>query len=133
MLLLLNQNLYKWRTTSRVWYLDFHHEGDIYRGEWNLHRLREVGLALGGGRSVRWSGLHRLSPPTQASPPHVDTWKPRLVPNHLKPWSVGQGVGPAGRLLCPLNLASGPPGPHVKYTPVVMMILTFGQLHFVIP
>jgi hypothetical protein len=30
-------------------------------------------------------------------------------------------------------LGSGPLGPHVKYTPVVMMILTFGQLHFVIP
>jgi hypothetical protein len=28
---------------------------------------------------------------------------------------------------------SGPLGPRVKYTPVVMMILTFDQLHFVIP
>jgi hypothetical protein len=27
MLPLLNRNLYKWRTTSRVWYLDFHCEG----------------------------------------------------------------------------------------------------------
>jgi hypothetical protein len=26
-----------------------------------------------------------------------------------------------------------PLGPHVKYTPVVIMILIFGQLHFVIP
>jgi hypothetical protein len=26
-LLLLNRNLYKWRTTSRVWCLNFHHEG----------------------------------------------------------------------------------------------------------
>jgi hypothetical protein len=33
----------------------------------------------------------------------------------------------------PLNLGSGPLGPHVKYTPVVIMILTFGQLHVVIP
>jgi hypothetical protein len=39
----------------------------------------------------------------------------------------------AGRPLGPLGLGSGPLGPHVKYTPVVMMILTFGQLHFVIP
>jgi hypothetical protein len=40
----------------------------------------------------------------------------------------------AGRLaLGPLSLGSGPLGPHVKYTPVVMMILTFCQLHFVIP
>jgi hypothetical protein len=38
-LLLLNQNLYKWRTVSRVWCLDFHREGGIYRGEWDLHRL----------------------------------------------------------------------------------------------
>jgi hypothetical protein len=35
--------------------------------------------------------------------------------------------------LGPLGLGSGPLGPRVKYTPVVMMILTFGQLHFVIP
>jgi hypothetical protein len=39
----------------------------------------------------------------------------------------------AGRPLGPLGLGSGPLGPRVKYTPVVMMILTFGQLHFVIP
>jgi hypothetical protein len=35
--------------------------------------------------------------------------------------------------LGPLGLGFGPLGPHVKYTPVVMMILTFGRLHFVIP
>jgi hypothetical protein len=44
-----------------------------------------------------------------------------------------QGVGLASRPLGPLSLGSGPLGLHVKYTPVVMMILTFGQLHFVIP
>jgi hypothetical protein len=49
-LLLLNWNLYKWRTTSRVWCVDFHHEGGIYRGEWDLHRLGEVSLVPGGGR-----------------------------------------------------------------------------------
>jgi hypothetical protein len=27
MLLLINRNLYKWRTTSRVWYLEFHWQG----------------------------------------------------------------------------------------------------------
>jgi hypothetical protein len=26
-LLLLNQNLYRWRTISRVWCVDIHHEG----------------------------------------------------------------------------------------------------------
>jgi hypothetical protein len=35
--------------------------------------------------------------------------------------------------LGPLGLGSAPLGPCVKYTPMVMMILTFGQLHFVIP
>jgi hypothetical protein len=39
----------------------------------------------------------------------------------------------AGRPLGPLSPMSGPLGQCVKYTPVVMMILTFGQLHFVIP
>jgi hypothetical protein len=39
----------------------------------------------------------------------------------------------ADRPLGPLDLGFGPLSPCVKYTPVVMMILTFGQLHFVIP
>jgi hypothetical protein len=43
-----------------------------------------------------------------------------------------QGVGPAGRPLGPLRLGSSSLGPRVKYTPVVMMILTFGHLFFVI-
>jgi hypothetical protein len=30
--------------------VDFHREGGIYRSEWDLHRLGEVGLAPGGGR-----------------------------------------------------------------------------------
>jgi hypothetical protein len=33
----------------------------------------------------------------------------------------------ASRPLGPLGLVPGPLGPHVKYTPVVMIILTFGQ------
>jgi hypothetical protein len=45
--------------------------------------------------------------------------EPRLGPNRLKTWPTGLGFGPLG--------------PRVKYTPVVVMILTFGQLHFVIP
>jgi hypothetical protein len=40
---------------------------------------------------------------------------------------------PAGWPLDPLGLGSGPHGPRVKYTPMVMMILSFGQLHFVTP
>jgi hypothetical protein len=64
---------------------------------------------------ARWSSLHQLSPLTPASP-HVE------LPQTL-----------AGRPPGPLGLRSSPLGPHVKYTPVVMMILTFGQLHFVVP
>jgi hypothetical protein len=30
------------------------------------------------GRPAGWNGLHRLSPPTRPSPPHVDTWQLRL-------------------------------------------------------
>jgi hypothetical protein len=66
-LLLLNWNLYKWRTTKWVWCVDFHRAGDIYRGDWDLHRLGEVGIALGGGWAAKpcgwpvgWGGLHRL-------------------------------------------------------------------------
>jgi hypothetical protein len=70
---------------------------------------------------------------SEGSPPHVNTWQPRLGPNRLKPWPVGQGVGSTGQPLGPLGLASGPLGPRVKYTPMMMMILAFGQLHFVIP
>jgi hypothetical protein len=32
MLLLINQNIYKWRTTSRVWCVDFQHEGGVFIG-----------------------------------------------------------------------------------------------------
>jgi hypothetical protein len=64
----------------------------IYRGEWDLHQLGEVGLVPCGGlaakprgRLARRSGLHRLSPPTQVSPPRVAAWQPRLRSNRLKP------------------------------------------------
>jgi hypothetical protein len=40
-------------------------------------------------------------------------------------WAGGWPLGPLG-------LGFGPLGPRVKYTPVVMLILAFGQLHFVI-
>jgi hypothetical protein len=74
-----------------------------------------------------WSaGRVEQPPPTWASPLRGDTWQPSLGPNRLKLWSAGRPLGPLG-------LGSGPLGPRVKYTPVVMMILTFGQLHFVIP
>jgi hypothetical protein len=77
---------------------------------------------------TRWwpVGLVERPPLTRASPRHVDAWQLRLGPNCLKPWPTGQPLGPLG-------IGSGPLGPHVKYTPVVMMVLTFGQHHFVIP
>jgi hypothetical protein len=81
-----------------------------------------------------WPASRVEQPPlTRASPPRVDAWQPRLEPNRLKPWPASQGVGSTGRLMEPLSLGSGPLGPRVKYNPVVMMILTFCQLHFVIP
>jgi hypothetical protein len=84
------------------------------------------------GQATWLSGGVKLSPPTRASPPRVDVWQPRLRPNGLKPWSAGQGIVQAVQPLCLLGLGSGPLGPCVEYTPVVMVILTFGQLHFVI-
>jgi hypothetical protein len=55
-MLLLNWNFYKWRTTSRVWCLDFHRERGIYRGECDLHELGEAGLAPIGGRAAKPRG-----------------------------------------------------------------------------
>jgi hypothetical protein len=51
--------------------------------------------------------------------------QPSLRLSRLKPWLAGRPLGPLG-------LGFGPLGSYVKYTPVVMLILTFSQLHFVI-
>jgi hypothetical protein len=51
-----------------VWCVNFHREGGIYRGEWDLHRLGEVGLLTWRG----WFGTR---------------W-----------WSGGQATRPAGRV-----------------------------------
>jgi hypothetical protein len=71
--------------------VNFHYEGGIYRGEWDLHQLEEVSLVPGGGWmakprgwSAEWSGVHRLSPLTRASPPHVEAWQPSFGSNCLK-------------------------------------------------
>jgi hypothetical protein len=79
-----------------------------------------------GGQNARPADHVDQPPLTQASPPRVDMWRPRLGANRLKPW-------PCGRPLGPFSLEFGLLGPRVKYTPTVMMILTFGQIHFVIP
>jgi hypothetical protein len=68
-----------------------------------------------GGAASTDSGFsfscRRMATKAQAEPPQTLTVRP----------------------LGPLGLGFGPLGPRVKYTPMVMMILTFGQLHFVIP
>jgi hypothetical protein len=97
----------------------------------NLEKLvwhqAEAGQPAGRpGRAGSTNFLHRLSFLLLVG-------QPRLRPNRLKPWSASQGVGPAGQPRGPLDLGSGPLGPRVEYTPVAMMILTFGQLYFVIP
>jgi hypothetical protein len=84
------------------------------------------------GQATWPAGRVERPPPTRASPHCVDTWQPRLGLNHLKPWPASQGDGPADQPLCSLSLGSSPLGPRVKYTTMVIMILTFGQLHFVI-
>jgi hypothetical protein len=78
------------------------------------------------GQDTWPAGRVERPPLTRASPPRVDVWQPSLRLNCLKPWPASQSLGL-------LVLGSGPLGPCVKYTPVVMMILIFDQLHFVIP
>jgi hypothetical protein len=93
--------------------------GGIYRGEWDLHRPGEVGLAAGGGQPGGVASTNSAF----FSPCRCVANKEQVEPAQtLAGWPLG-----------PLGLGSGPLGPCVKCTPVVMMILTFGQLHFVIP
>jgi hypothetical protein len=47
--------------------VDFHCEGGIYKGDWDLHQLREVSLVPGGGWAAKprgwpaeWIGFNRL-------------------------------------------------------------------------
>jgi hypothetical protein len=49
------------------------------------------------GRPGEWSGFHRLSPPTRASPSRVDAWQPSFGSNHLKTWLAGHPLGPLSR------------------------------------
>jgi hypothetical protein len=75
-----------------VWYFDFHHEGAICWGEWDLHRHGEISLAPGGSRPAKPRGrlaLVERCPPTQDSPPQVDAWQPRFGPNNHKPRLAG--------------------------------------------
>jgi hypothetical protein len=78
-----------------------------------------------GWFGAKWwpAGRVEWPPPTRASSCRSVATKARDEP----PQTL------ADQPLGPLSLGSGPLGPRVKYTPMVMMILTFGQLHFVIP
>jgi hypothetical protein len=138
-LLLLNRNRYKWRTTCRVCCWGFSRWGGLYRGRRESPPTWQGRFGANGhpaghpcGRSATPLGLHRL----QASDPSlwtdVEMCQPSPGPSQLKPWLAGHGVGLASRPLCPLGLGFDPLGPRVKYTLVVMLILTFGQRHFVI-
>jgi hypothetical protein len=101
-LLLLNQNLYKWRTTSRVWYLDFHHDGGIYRGDWDLHRLGEDSFVSGGGRpggaASTESGFSSscicVATKAQAGPPQTLARRPRSWAGQPAPLPTQPGVWP---------------------------------------
>jgi hypothetical protein len=90
---------------------------DLERSVWHqvvADRPRHMAGQSGGVASTDsgfYSTCRRVATKARAKPP------PTLV----------------GRPLGPLDLAFGPLGRHVKYILVVMMILTFGQLHFVIP
>jgi hypothetical protein len=110
-----------------VWCVNFHHDGGIYRGEWDLHRLGEVGLVLGGGWPAGqvFIGVNGTSTDSGFS----SACRHMATKARAEPPQTLDGSRPLG----PLSLGSGPIGPCVKYTPVVMMILTFGLLHFVIP
>jgi hypothetical protein len=126
---------------SKMWCVfSFPPLGGIYITVEELHRLREVSLAPSGGRPAkpcgqraRYSSLHWLSPLPWPSTPHVDTCPRSRRPTWDKKYQAGQGGWSVGQPMGPFGLGFGPFGPCVKYTPVVMMILTFGQLYFVIP
>jgi hypothetical protein len=77
-----------------VWCVDFHREGDIYRGEWDLHQLGEVGLAPGGGRpggaastdSGFSSSYRRMATKARAEPPQILVGRLALGPTRPGVW-----------------------------------------------
>jgi hypothetical protein len=109
-LLLLNWNIYKWRTTSRVWYLEFHRQGvfiGVQGGVTNL--IKSVTRQVLASRS---SHMARC-PPSLAST-DFQLWSPcyRLLESMpMKPTrerlQIGASQpppGPIGQL--PLHIAS---------------------------
>jgi hypothetical protein len=80
-------------------------------------------------RPSTWSADH-------SSRPQLSSSLGSFLVNRRRDMSTKSQAKPtqtvAGRPLGPLGLGFGPLGLGVKYTPVVMLILTFGQLHFII-
>jgi hypothetical protein len=114
-----------------VWCVDFHRKGvfigvngtstDLERSLWHqvvAGRPSRMAGRAGGAASTDF--LHRLG--LSSSCRRLATKARAEAPQTL-----------VDRPLGPLGLGSGPLGPGVKYTHVVMMILIFDQLHFVIP
>jgi hypothetical protein len=101
-LLLLNWNLYKWRTTSRVWCLDFHYEGvfigvngtstDLDRSVWRqveVGRPSHVAGRSGGTASTdsAFSSLRRcMATKALAEPPQTLTGRPTPGPTQPGVW-----------------------------------------------
>jgi hypothetical protein len=109
-----------------MWCVNIHHEGGIYRGEWDIIDLDRL----------VW---HQV---VVCQPSHVAGWPCGAASTDF---STDSGFSSSCRRMATkardeppqtlgqVGLASGALGPRVKYTHMVMMILTFDQLHFVIP
>jgi hypothetical protein len=104
----------------------------VFIGSWGSRGGSSTDLVEVITHQVVAGWVERIPPPSPSSS-RVDTCPQSLGSNRLKTWSAGQGAGLADRQLGPFDLGFGPFNPHVKYSLVVMMILKFGQLHFVIP
>jgi hypothetical protein len=100
-LLLLNQNLYKWRTISRMWCVDFHREGVFIGVNWTSTKLErsvwchvEVGwpshmAGRSGGAAPTDSAFsslcRRVVTKAQAKPPQTLAGRPRSWVNRPTP------------------------------------------------
>jgi hypothetical protein len=114
---------------------DFHRSG-VFIGPWGSSTdLAEVVThQVVGGRPRNVAGRLGVTSSTafafHFSCRHL-SMKPQAKPT--EDLADRPGIQPASWPLGPFSLEFGPLSPRVKYTLMVMMILTFGQLHFVIP
>jgi hypothetical protein len=101
MLLLLNQNLYKWRTISRVWCVDFHCQGvfiavngtpiDLDKSVWCQVLARWPSHTAGrpGGSASTDSGFsscRRMATKAQVELPQTLADRPAPEPTHPGVW-----------------------------------------------